>query len=206
MASLSEPEAKRARLDDAPAPAALEDGSGSESEEAGSELEGEDCPAAGEGAWFEYLDHTADIQLHAHGATLTDALRCVVLCMINYSTPLWGVEEEEGREEVVEVEAEDLEKLLFKVMDEFLFKFNAEFFVPCRMEVVEWHPTPPLKLTLKAYGEEFQPAGTWERGERGEGGLELTVSRVWSIVNRVRGLPYPLPWGCRQRLTPAQET
>lgn len=40
---------------------------------------------------FEYLDHTADVQLHAWGETLREAFENVALCMFNYMTPLKGI-------------------------------------------------------------------------------------------------------------------
>lgn len=38
------------------------------------------------------LDHTADVQLHAWGATLEDAFASVALAMYNYMTPIDGLE------------------------------------------------------------------------------------------------------------------
>ena len=41
---------------------------------------------------FEDLDHTADVQLHAWGPTITDAFENIVPCMFNYMTDLSIVE------------------------------------------------------------------------------------------------------------------
>ena len=105
---------------------------------------------------FEYLDHTADVQLHAWGSTLSQAFEQVAACMFNYMTPLEGIEEELRKRltseksnepdllddrsvvRVVNVEdAKDLDSLMFQWLDELLFGFNTEYFVPVRIRVVE---------------------------------------------------------------------
>ena len=111
---------------------------------------------------FEYLDHTADVQLHAWGKTLSQAFEQVAACMFNYMTPLEGIEaglrarlgevapdEEEGKRDeglvgdtsvvrVITVEdAKDMDSLMFQWLDELLFGFSTEYFVPVRIRVVE---------------------------------------------------------------------
>lgn len=44
------------------------------------------------GEFYEYLDHTADVQLHAWGSTLEEAFGHVAECMFNYMTDLSVVE------------------------------------------------------------------------------------------------------------------
>ena len=44
------------------------------------------------GEFYEYLDHTADVQLHAWGANLQAAFEHIVPCMSNYMTDLSTVE------------------------------------------------------------------------------------------------------------------
>lgn len=128
---------------------------------------------------FEYLDHTADVQLHAWGETLPRSFEQVALCMFNYMTPLEGIESglrqrletcqeqlkggthrgtgrdraageglvglaelagDPGVVRVVKVEAaKDMDSLMFHWLDEFLFGFNTEYFVPVRIRVVDFH-------------------------------------------------------------------
>jgi hypothetical protein len=40
------------------------------------------------GEFYEYLDHTADVQLHAWGSSLEKAFENIVPCMFNYMTDL----------------------------------------------------------------------------------------------------------------------
>lgn len=44
------------------------------------------------GDFYEYLDHTADVQLHAWGRDLAATLEHLVACMFNYVTDLSTVE------------------------------------------------------------------------------------------------------------------
>ena len=112
---------------------------------------------------FEYLDHTADVQLHAWGETLSQSFEQVALCMFNYMTPLEGIEknvrqrlnqvdeggasgelktlaDDSGVVRVMKIaEAKDIDALMFQWLDEFLFGFNTEFFVPVRIRVVDFY-------------------------------------------------------------------
>ena len=44
------------------------------------------------GEFYEYLDHTADVQLHAWGSSLKEAFEHIIPCMSNYMTDLCVVE------------------------------------------------------------------------------------------------------------------
>lgn len=94
-------------------------------EEGGVEKEGE--------YQFEYLDHTADVQLHGWGNDLKQAFEQVALCMFNYMTPLEGVEVKTMREYVIK--GHDMESMMYHWLDELLFGFSTELFVPKRIEI-----------------------------------------------------------------------
>ncbi len=81
------------------------------------------------GEFYEYLDHTADVQLHAWGKDLTAAFEHIVPCMSNYMTDLAMVEVDPALTQTFEVEGHDMSSLLFAWLDEFLFRFSSEAFV-----------------------------------------------------------------------------
>lgn len=73
--------------------------------------------------------------------------------MFGYMTDLGTVEEKS--EETIEVEAENIDTLLFKFLDEFLFLFSAEpFFIARRVEITEID-LENFKIKAKGYGETF---------------------------------------------------
>ncbi|XP_053383228.1 protein archease-like [Mercenaria mercenaria] len=112
---------------------------------------------------YEYLDHTADVQLHAWGESLKEAFEQVVVSMFNYMTTDFSTVEMLGEQEV-EAEGEDLESLLFHFMDEWLFVFSAEPFFIAKKVVITEFDKENFKIKSIGYGEEFDiqkhPQGT----------------------------------------------
>uniref|UniRef100_UPI00358F7913 protein archease isoform X1 n=2 Tax=Myxine glutinosa TaxID=7769 RepID=UPI00358F7913 len=111
---------------------------------------------------FEYLDHTADVQLHAWGSTLQEAFEQVTTAMFCYITDLAVVEPLH----TVEIEAEggDMMSLLYNFMDAWLFNFCADpFFVPREVKVISLDRVN-FKIRSIGWGEEFNldkhPQGT----------------------------------------------
>ena len=103
---------------------------------------------------FEYLDHTADVQLHAWGATLEEAFQNCALAMFNYMTPLSGIARGPERRSY-RMEAHDLKSLLFAYLDELLFTFSTEMFVPkavtiSKLDRAGW------KIEAEGVGELFE--------------------------------------------------
>ncbi|XP_052765667.1 protein archease-like [Mya arenaria] len=112
---------------------------------------------------YEYLDHTADVQLHAWGDSLKEAFEQVVQAMFNYMTTDFSTVEMTEEQEV-EAEGDDMESLLFHFMDEWLFAFCAEpYFIARKIEITEMD-LENFKIKSKGYGEEFDlekhPQGT----------------------------------------------
>uniref|UniRef100_A0A8C9VJA3 Protein archease n=1 Tax=Scleropages formosus TaxID=113540 RepID=A0A8C9VJA3_SCLFO len=84
---------------------------------------------------YEYLDHTADVQLHAWGNSLEEAFEQCAMAMFGYMTDTETVEPIGSME--VESEGHDLESLLFHFLDDWLFKFSADsFFIPREVKVL----------------------------------------------------------------------
>ncbi|XP_064897824.1 protein archease isoform X1 [Columba livia] len=111
---------------------------------------------------YEYLDHTADVQLHAWGDTLEEAFEQCVMAMFGYMTDTETVEPVDTVE--VEAEGHDMLSLLFHFLDEWLYKFSAnEFFIPREVKVL-YIDRMQFKIRSIGWGEEFSlpkhPQGT----------------------------------------------
>nr|XP_054756485.1 protein archease-like [Lytechinus pictus] len=123
-------------------------------------LYADDKPAGGIN--YEYLDHTADVQLHSWGPTLKDSFESVVQAMFDYMTDIRCVESTINHE--VSVEGDDMKSLLFNFLDEWLFVFSAEpFFIPREVKITEFDPKK-FKIQSTGIGEYFDlvkhPQGT----------------------------------------------
>ena len=93
------------------------------------------------GSNYEYLDHTADIQLHAWGKTLGSALVQLVLSMFGYMTSLGMVEvDEEISMRVargIVGQGHDLYSCVYSFLDEWLFLFHDTGFIAKEVEIIE---------------------------------------------------------------------
>ncbi|XP_012263767.2 protein archease-like [Athalia rosae] len=111
---------------------------------------------------YEYLDHTADVQLHAWGETLEEAFEQCAMAMFGYMTDLDKVEMKEIHH--LEAEGHDLQSLLFHFLDELLFMFSAEHFLVARKVKITEFDVENFKIKAMALGEEFtlgkHPQGT----------------------------------------------
>uniref|UniRef100_A0A023G873 Archease domain-containing protein n=1 Tax=Amblyomma triste TaxID=251400 RepID=A0A023G873_AMBTT len=86
---------------------------------------------------YEYLDHTADVQLHGWGEDLKEAFEQVAVAMFGYMTEIDKVEIRATCD--IAAEAEDMVGLLFHFLDELLFVFSAEpFIIGRKVEILEF--------------------------------------------------------------------
>lgn len=108
------------------------------------------------------MDHTADVQLHSWGENLTEAFEQVSMAMFGYMTELDTVEILEKHE--IEAEADDLDGLLYRFMDELLFLFSADPYIICKKLVITEFNTETFTIKCSCYGEPFDlakhPQGT----------------------------------------------
>ncbi|CAH1369298.1 protein archease-like [Tenebrio molitor] len=113
---------------------------------------------------YEYLDHTADVQLHAWGDSLKEAFEQCGIAMFGYMTELPTVEIKQCSE--IEATGHDLDSLLFHFLDELLFLFSCEPFLICSKLIITEFIAEGEEMTIKCkcYGEEFtlgkHPQGT----------------------------------------------
>eukprot|EP00667_Euglena_gracilis_P019161 EG_transcript_20491 len=173
--SLADPSAEDPTTDPTGPPSAPAEEEGKEKGEAGADAEAADGAAEGasglpaapakvhEGRQFEFLDHTADVQIHSWGKDLTEAFEYTVLAMFNYCTELSSVEIDPTKTIEVEVQGHDLYSLLFSFMDEFLYHFSADFFVLKEVNILEFDAAA-FRIRARAWGERFiigkHPQGT----------------------------------------------
>ncbi|XP_014668308.1 PREDICTED: protein archease-like [Priapulus caudatus] len=111
---------------------------------------------------YEYLDHTADVQLHSWGDDLKEAFEQASMAMFGYMTDIEYVEMRTTAE--IEAEGEDIESLLFQYMNEWLYAFSVEpFFIPRKIIVTDFDKEN-FRIKAIGYGEEFDiskhPQGT----------------------------------------------
>ena len=98
------------------------------------------------------LDHTADVQIHSWGGSLTEVFEEAAVAMFNYISPLNKVES--VTEINFEASGHDLESLFFRFLDEALFQFTGDFFV-CREVIIESFDTTSFKIVARGIGESF---------------------------------------------------
>eukprot|EP01121_Diplochlamys_sp_Union-15-3_P010129 TRINITY_DN2817_c0_g1_i1.p1 TRINITY_DN2817_c0_g1~~TRINITY_DN2817_c0_g1_i1.p1 ORF type:complete len:152 (-),score=31.93 TRINITY_DN2817_c0_g1_i1:195-650(-) len=113
---------------------------------------------------YEYLDHTADVQIHAWGTNMKECFEQAALGLFGYMTEIDSVEIDPDMEPTaIEVQAEDLESLLYTFLEEFLFVFGTDYKVFKQIEIVEFD-RKNFKIKANALGEEFSldkhPQGT----------------------------------------------
>ena len=103
---------------------------------------------------YEYLDHTADVQIHSWGSNIKEAFEQAAVAMYGYMTNLDNVEISETRE--VEVDEDDLQNALFHFLDECLFVFcDDPYFIGCKVVITEFTKGDRIKIKAKIYGELF---------------------------------------------------
>ena len=77
----------------------------------------------------EYKNHTADIQIHAWGASLSEALSEVVQSMIGYMVKLDNVEIDKKESKRVSAQGHDVNSMVYNFLNEWLFIFLDSGFI-----------------------------------------------------------------------------
>lgn len=104
---------------------------------------------------FKFVDiTTADVAFEAYGKDLNELFANSALAMFEVMVNTEEIEPKVERE--VELEANDLEGLLFEWLNELLFYYGSENLAFSRFEVEV--DKKELKLKAKCFGEEINPA------------------------------------------------
>ena len=105
---------------------------------------------------FEFLEHTADVYIRAHGKTMEEAYENAALAMFETMTDTDKVAQ--AQEEAVEVEAEDQYALLYNWLEALLVKFETENMLYSKFQITDWKETVEgFKIKAKIWGEKFDP-------------------------------------------------
>lgn len=112
---------------------------------------------------YEFLDHTADVQIHAWGLNLKETFENAAIAMTAYITDINTIQT--TTKETIDVRANDLNGLLFRFLDEVLFLFNAEpFLLSKKVRITSMNTDTSYAIQAECFGEPFSlekhPQGT----------------------------------------------
>ncbi|MGD0993977.1 MAG: archease [Candidatus Bathyarchaeia archaeon] len=105
---------------------------------------------------FEFLEHTADVYIRAHGRTMEEAYENAALAMFEVMTDTDKITQ--MQEETLEVEAEDQYALLYNWLEALLVKLETENMLYSKFQITNWEETDEnFKFKAKIWGEKFDP-------------------------------------------------
>jgi SHS2 domain-containing protein len=103
---------------------------------------------------FEFLEHTADVLIAAHGQTLEEAFENAALAMFEVMTDTTKIDP--AQEDTVEVEAEDEYALLYSWLEALLVKFEVKGMLFSKFRIDRIQDTSDgYKLLASVWGEKF---------------------------------------------------
>jgi SHS2 domain-containing protein len=103
---------------------------------------------------FEFLEHTADVYIAAHGKTLEEAFENAALAMFEVMTDTENVSPD--IEDSVEVEAEDEYALLYSWLEALLVKFEIQNMLYSKFEISSIDETAEgFRVKAAVWGEKF---------------------------------------------------
>jgi SHS2 domain-containing protein len=103
---------------------------------------------------FEFLEHTADVYIAAHGATLAEAFENAALAMVEVMTDTEKVSPD--LEDSVEVEAEDEYALLYSWLEALLVKFETKNMLYSKFKISSIDETSEgFRVKAAVWGEKF---------------------------------------------------
>jgi SHS2 domain-containing protein len=103
---------------------------------------------------FEFLEHTADVYIAAHGANLAEAFENAALAMFEVMTDTEKVSPD--LEDSVEVEAEDEYALLYSWLEALLVKFETKNMLYSKFKISSIDETSEgFRVKAAVWGEKF---------------------------------------------------
>jgi SHS2 domain-containing protein len=105
---------------------------------------------------FEFLEHTADVYIRAHGKTMEEAYENAALAMFETMTDTDKIAQ--AQQQTLEVEAEDQYGLLYNWLEALLVKFEVEGMFYSKFQISNWKETSEtFKFKAAVWGEKFTP-------------------------------------------------
>ena len=105
---------------------------------------------------FEFMEHTADVYVRAHGKTMEEAYENAALSMFETITDSDKVAA--AQEDSLEVEAEDQYALLYNWLEALLVKSETEGMLYSKFQISNWKETAEsFKFKAKIWREKFDP-------------------------------------------------
>jgi SHS2 domain-containing protein len=105
---------------------------------------------------FEFLEHTADVYVRAHGKTMEEAYENSALAMFETMTDTDKIAQ--TQRESLEVEAEDQYALLYNWLEALLVKFETEGMLYSKFQITNWKENADtFKFQANVWGEKFDP-------------------------------------------------
>jgi SHS2 domain-containing protein len=103
---------------------------------------------------FEFLEHTADVYIAAHGKTLEEAFENAALAMFEVMTDTEKVSPDV--EDSVEVEAEDEYALLYSWLEALLVKFDTKNMLYSKFKISSMEENAEgFRIKATIWGEQF---------------------------------------------------
>ncbi|HUT16901.1 MAG TPA: archease, partial [Acidobacteriota bacterium] len=103
---------------------------------------------------FEFLEHTADVYIAAHGMTLEEAYENAALAMFEVITDTDKVSPD--IEDSVEVEAEDQYALLYSWLEALLVKLETKNMLYSKFKILNLEETSDgFRIKATVWGEKF---------------------------------------------------
>jgi len=105
---------------------------------------------------FEFLEHTADVYIRAHGKTMEEAYENAALAMFETMTDTDKIAQ--TQQETLDVEAEDQYALLYNWLEALLVKFETEGMLCSKFQITDWkEAADAFKFRANVWGEKFDP-------------------------------------------------
>ena len=105
---------------------------------------------------FDFLEHTADVYVRAHGKTMEEAYENAALSMFETITDTDKIAL--AQEDSLEVEAEDQYALLYNWLEALLVKSETLDMLYSKFQITGWKETAEkFMFKAKIWGEKFDP-------------------------------------------------